>query len=345
MPNKRVTMQDIANACGLSRNTVSKVFNGRGSVPAATQSLILKTAKELGYGLPPEGKAVPSQGAQKTIALLTCNMPREYHFGTSVTSAFTDQISRSDYTLKLFEISPEELAQRKLPPHLAPEQIAGIVGIEMFDADYLDLLCGLKIPVILIDCPTQAAGRMMACDFIEMENVTSVSLLVQGLLAAGAKKIGFVGDREHCSSFSERWEGYAIALMRASLPIQPEICILAKDDSPYNSVEWLTRQLDAMPFLPDAFVCANDYLAIHLMNALKKKGLSIPRDVMVTGFDGTSQSELVDPALTTVQIPSTDIGRLCAEFLLARIRNPEIPYHWTHVKTTPVWRDSTRTRE
>ena len=343
MPNKRVTMQDIANACGLSRNTVSKVFNGRGAVPPATKMLILKKAEELGYGLPFDDKASPSQNPQKTIALLTCNIPVDYHFGTYFTTAFTDQISRSGYTLKLFEISQEELKQQKLPPHLIPEQIAGIVGIEMFHADYLDMLCSLNIPTIMIDSPIKTSEELMTCDFVLMENVNAVVALIKGLLHAGAKSIGFVGDRNHCGSFNERWSGYVLGLTRAGLSVQEQICILKEDSSPYNDADWLIGQLNAMPFLPDAFVCANDYLAIHLMNALKKKGLSIPRDIMVTGFDGTSQSALVTPALTTVRIPSLEIGRMAADFLLARIRNPEMPYHWTHVKTTPIWRESTRT--
>ena len=100
--------------------------------------------------------------------------------------------------------------------------------------------------------------------------------------------------------------------------------------------------MNHMPALPDAFVCANDYLAVHLMSAIKKKGLSIPDDIMVTGFDGTSQSALVEPALTTVQIPSIEIGRMSADILLARIRNPELPFSYTHIRTTPVWRKSTR---
>ena len=81
-----------------------------------------------------------------------------------------------------------------------------------------------------------------------------------------------------------------------------------------------------------------------MMNAIKKKGLSIPGDVMVTGFDGTSQSALVDPPLTTVQIPSVEIGRMAAGLLLERIRNPELPFSWTHIRTTPVWRSTTRKR-
>ena len=94
--------------------------------------------------------------------------------------------------------------------------------------------------------------------------------------------------------------------------------------------------------LPDAFVCANDFLAIHLMSALKKMGLSIPRDILVTGFDGTSQSALADPPLTTVQVPGLETGRMAAKILLSRITDPERPYTWTRVKTTPVWRSSSQ---
>ena len=62
---------------------------------------------------------------------------------------------------------------------------------------------------------------------------------------------------------------------------------------------------------------------------------------MVSGFDGTPQSAIVDPSLTTAQIPSAEIGRLAADLLLARIENPDSPLQRTYVKTTPVWRKST----
>lgn len=79
MPNKRVTMQDIADACGLSRNTVSKVFNGRGAVPQATKDMVILKAQELGYGLPSvEQKSTKLPVAGKSIALLTCKLPTDY---------------------------------------------------------------------------------------------------------------------------------------------------------------------------------------------------------------------------------------------------------------------------
>ena len=342
MANKRVTMQDIADACGLSRNTVSKVFNGRGAVPPATRALIQQKAAELGYGLPADGTAAAPKPAGGSIALLTSNMPVDYHFGTFFVTTFTDQICRAGYALKMFEISAGELRNRQLPPHFIPEETSGIVAIELFDTDYLNRICLLNLPTIMIDSPAHALVRPFPCDFVSMENVASISTVMVRLLSLGARRIGFVGDKEHCGSFYERWFGYRMGLEVAGLALDESICILAPDASPYNDADWLIGQMDRMPLLPDAFVCANDYLAIHMMNALKKKGLSIPSDIMVTGFDGTVQSALVEPSLTTVQIPSVEIGRMAADILLARIRNPELPFSWTHVRTNPVWRNSTK---
>ena len=339
--NKRITMQDVADACGLSRNTVSKAFNGRGAVPPSTRAFIIQKAAELGYGLPAREKpAVPS--AANSIALLTSNMPMDYHFGTFFMTTFTDQICRAGYTLKMFEVSSEELRQKQLPPPFVTDQVAGIVAIELFDQPYLDMICGLGLPTIVIDSPSRAIDSLMSCDFVSMENAASVISVTKRLAALGARRIGFVGDKEHCGSFFERWVGFQIGLRNVGINYDEQACILASDSSPYNNTDWLIAQLEQMRQIPDAFVCANDYLAIHLMNALKKKGLAIPGDVMVTGFDGTSQSALVEPQLTTVQIPSIELGRMAADILLNRIHNPDLPYNWTRVRTTPVWRDSTR---
>ena len=341
MPSRRVTMQDIANACGLSRNTVSKVFNGRGSVPQDTRSLVLQKAKELGYGSPASDVSAPSRPSGN-IALLTRYLPSQLHFGTLFLSSFSDLISREGYTLKIYEISPAELAAKQLPPHFVPVQIAGIVGIELFDQDYIDMVSRLNIPMVLTDTPPDAITSLMDCDCVTMENTAAVMAVVRHLAAAGARQFGFIGDYNHCGSFRERWYGFNQGLVENGLRLDERFCICESDDFPYDDSSWLISRLDRMPSLPDAFVCANDYLAIPLMLALKKKGLSIPRDIMVTGFDGMVQSAFTDPPLTTVKINGSEIGRLAAKLLLNRIRIPSFPYSWTRVKSTPVWRESTR---
>ena len=342
MALRRVTLQDIADACGLSRNTVSKVFNDRGAVQEATRQIVLKKAQELGYvQLPEEMPALPAVGG-KSVALLTQRKLLSHNFGAYFITSFTNQISRAGYTLQIYEISPEETARKDLPPQLNLEDTAGFLCMELFDRDYQAALCALQKPTVFVDGFPRTNLTAMTCDRISMENVSSEFALVGRMIAAGARRIGFVGDREHCNSFFERWLGFWSALTEAGLQPDESLCILAEDGDCYSDTDWLIAQMEAMPTLPDAFACANDFLAIHLMTALKKKGLRIPEDVMVTGFDGSPEAAVIEPRLTTAQIPGAEIGQRAAAMLIERIHQPDAPYFMTYVNTTPIWGGSTR---
>ena len=342
MAHRRVTIQDIADACGLSRNTVSKVFNNRGAVPETTKRIVLQKAQELGYYQLPESGMPASVGQARNIALLTGTDPRGHSFGSLVITSFTDQISRAGYNLKIFRVSEEEKANHSLPPHLVLSETAGIIAIELFDQDYCDMLYAVGLPTVFIDSYASSGISLLKYDLVTMENYTSTALLTRHLIRCGATCFGFVGDITHCLSFKERWTGYQSALQKAGLSSVDACSILSEDSAPYGDTDWLLAQLQTMPRIPDAFVCANDFLAIHLMTALKKMGLSIPNDVMVTGFDGSPESSMVDPALTTVQIPSMEVGRIAADILLNRIQNPDRPSMRTYISTVPLLRDSTR---
>ena len=340
MAMKRITMQDIADACGLSRNTVSKIFNGRGKVPDATRKMVLEKAQQLGYYQLPE-KEEPAAAYGGTIAVLTQNKLLSHNFGAYFITSFTDHISRAGYTMQMYKVSPEEIAEKSLPPHLDLEQTAGILGIELFDRDYINEVCTLHKPTLFVDGYARTNKAIIGCDFVSMENISSEILLVKHMIDGGAKRLGFVGDIGHCNSFYERWVGFCAALGDAGLPVDKALCILEEDSELYGDTEWLLEKLSELPELPDAFACANDYLALHLMAALKKMGLSIPENVMIAGFDGSPEAAIVEPSLTTASIPSTDIGKLAASLLTERIRYPESPFHWTYVKTSPVWGHST----
>ena len=112
-------------------------------------------------------------------------------------------------------------------------------------------------------------------------------------------------------------------------------CILEDDSEPYEDIGWLVAQIQKMPALPDAFICANDYHAVHILSALKRLGKQVPADVMVTGFDDAPQSDVVEPALSTVRIPNGDLGRIAANVMLERIEQPELPCRRIYLKTTP----------
>ena len=341
MPIRRITIQDIADACGLSRNTVSKVFNNRGSVQETTRQLVLKKAQELGYFQLASEELSQPEIHRQNIALLTCHMPADYHFGTFFIPAFAAQLSRAGYTLMMYELSEEELRQGSLPAHISMDQTAAILGIEIFDRDYIGRICALGLPTVIVDGCNGAVISLMEYDRISMENLSSTISLVDHVISKGARKVGFVGDPEHCNSFHERWYSFCSALSHAGIPLDRDLCILDRDDSPYGDPAWLSARICQMPQLPDALICVNDFVAIHVMTALKQIGLSIPDQIMVAGFDGTAQSAVVEPSLTTVQIPGAEIGRVAADILLNRIDNPSRPFISVYVKTTPIWREST----
>ena len=342
MAIRRVTIQDIADACGLSRNTVSKVFNDRGAVPETTRNAVILKAQELGYGIFHEEQSAKEEKDRANIALLTQHKLQSHSFGAYFLTSFTNQISRSGFTMTIYDVSPSEIAQKKLPPHFQPENTAGILGIELFDKDYQDMICALGIPCVFVDGPARMVGSLLNCDRISMENFAASSALTRRLIETGAERIGFVGDKDHCGSFYMRWLACRTVTEEAGLSFLSECSILAEDSDRYGDTGWLISQLDRMPYIPDAFVCANDYLAIHLMTALKRKGISIPEEVMVTGFDGSPESALVEPPLTTAEIPSTDIGRSAALTLISRIEEPDKPYTFIYYKTIPIFRASTR---
>lgn len=343
MAYKRVTMQDIADACNLSRNTVSKIFNDRGSVPETTRQMVLQKARELGYIQTVEESPASQTAQRKNIALLTRRLPTEdYHFGTFFIPVFTERLSRAGYTLMMSEIDPQEMRDRRLPAPVVIERTAGILTIEMFDQGYLDMLCSLGLPCISMDASVKACFSPMLCDYLFMESSSSAAMLTSHVIASGARRLGFVGDPQHCNSFRQRWLGFCEALSNAGLTLDKKLCLIEEDSPFYSDEDWLFEWFQGMEVKPDALICANDFLALHMIAVLKRSGLEIPADIMVTGFDGTPQSVVVEPSLTTVQIPNGDIGRMAADMLLERIKNPDLPFRSTYVKTTPVWRSSTK---
>ncbi|MFD1956799.1 substrate-binding domain-containing protein, partial [Paenibacillus thailandensis] len=109
----------------------------------------------------------------------------------------------------------------------------------------------------------------------------------------------------------------------------------------FSKPDWLDQRLQQMKRLPSAFVCANDYIAVSFMKALKNNNVSIPEDVAVCGFDNGPESRIVEPHLTTVHIYSNEMGVKAAEMLLSRINDPARPYQIAHIFTKPVIRETT----
>lgn len=337
---KKVTIQDIADSLGLSRNTVSKALNNTGVLADDTRKKILERAAEMGYRRfiylqqdQPTHNTTPGE-----LALISQNMPYGSHFGIYALNTFQEKISQNNYRLIMFPVRDEEIATLQLPLGFDKEKTAGIICIELFQPEYIKMLNTLGIPLLFIDTAYNTDFTQIDADFLMMENRTSVYNLTDTLIQKGYTSLAFAGNRKHCRSFLERYQGFMDAIMENGLT--PHTTQFANTNV-FANTSLLEETIKRTLQLPEVFVCANDAIAIDLIHSLKKLGIQIPEEVLITGFDNSSESQIIEPHLTTVDIPSSRIGYIAADLLLSRIHEPETPYRITYVQTTVKYREST----
>jgi LacI family transcriptional regulator len=161
------------------------------------------------------------------------------------------------------------------------------------------------------------------------------------LIGRGHTKLGFIGDISTCQSYQERWRGFCRALEEAGLTLEKDLCIIGGASHHYQYSEEIQKHLERIEQLPTAFVCANDRIAIYLTQVLKEKGIKIPAEVVIAGFDDIFEATVVEPNLTTVRIHKEELGKRAAEELLWRLRHPGRPVEVIRIATDIIFREST----
>ena len=346
MANK-VTIQDIADELGLSRNTVSKALNGAEGLAEATRERILEKAMDMGYKHYAyaqlvmqyhEGAGAPLlvDSDKHEVALLSTSYLAAPHFSSLMLDAFQNELSHLGLTLNSHRVTQADLAAHTLPGTLDLDRVVAIVCIEMFDWAYDEMVCGLNVPVLFVDGPARLHGECLPCDQLYMENTTQVMRLVNDMLAQGYRRIGFVGNWEHCQSFFERYAAFRTAMMMAGETVDERFCIQ------YNFIPEIKSLISSVGELPDLFVCANDFVALDLLQALRELGYEVPRDVMIAGFDDSAESRRSMPKLTTIHIHTQVMAFSAIQLLRTRIKEPSLDFRQVYTETELIYRESTK---
>ena len=351
----RVTIQDIADALGLSRNTVSKAINNTGILADATKEKILLKAMEMGYktfsyagsqagvwsGF--SNTVVPAADHQKReIALFTGMFLDNSHFASTMLDKFQYELSSLGYSMTIHRILPNDFEQQKLPLSFHMENTAAIVCVEIFHHPYCQMLCRLGLPVLFIDAPISTYADPLPADLLLMENASGIYRIVKTAASNGITKIGFVGQPTHCRSFYERYMAFREARYLYSLPVNDSYCLTEVHPHGTEYRSYLKDHLKKMKNLPELFICANDFVAIDLMVILREMGISCPEDILISGFDDSPESKVVSPPLTTIHIHSQIIGLCAAQVLIGRIMQPDLNFRTVHTETDLIYRESTR---
>ena len=339
---KRVTIQDIADELGISRNTVSKAINNADGLAEATRARILEKAIEMGYKqfsyIKAHSGIVQEQEAQSKgeIALLCGGVIAPAHFATLMLDKLKKELSQWGYTLNTHRVERENFLCRTLPLTFDPRQVSAIICVEMFDRAYDEMICGLGLPVLFVDGPNKRDGIDLPADQLYMDNTTAITRFINDMLVRGKRKIGFIGDYEHCQSFFERYTAFRYAMLMANAPVEERFCIKTSER------EKLEESLAALTDFPDVFLCANDFAAEDAIYALRKLGKQVPEDVLFCGFDDSPNSRIMTPTLTTVHIHTQVMAVAAMQLLLSRIEEPNLDFRIVHTETELVYRDSTR---
>ena len=362
----RVTVQDIADALGVSRNTVSKAINGTGVLAEATRQKILLKAAEMGYKqfsymkLPAFSTGNNDSGDGKTngntaekpfgnygvISLLTTGNLGSSHFSSTMLDRFQRELSERGYSFMIHRVTEEDIREMRLPSSFRPELAAAVMCIELFHSAYAEMLCGMGLPILFVDGPVSRFGKRLACDFLIMDNRTEIIAFIAEMTRRGYTKFGFVGEVHHCISFYERYLSLKIGLSLYGLSLDEKYVIssgnekdIYADEQAYQEfLQYSLKDTD----LPEVFFCANDFIALDVLAVFRQKGVRVPEDVLLCGFDDSPESRVVTPSLTTIHIHTQIMGLSAANLLVSRIQEPTLHYRTVYTETSIIYRESTK---
>jgi DNA-binding LacI/PurR family transcriptional regulator len=331
----------IAHLAGVSQPTVSRALRGSPMVNEATRSRILKIARELNYKVDKHASSLRSKYSG-TLALLFFEDPAPDDslinpFFVSMLASITRACAQRGYDLLISFQQPnnDDWQAGFEDSHKAD----GIILLGY--GDYQDYRSRLEVLITRgihfvrwgAVMPDQAEVSVSCDNFRGGYDVTL------HLLQQGAGRIAFLGDASnHYPEFLERYRGHSAALRTAGLPVDPHLQVdaISSEQSGFDAATTLLDQGKPV----DAICAASDLIAIGAMKALHERGLTVPGDVLVSGFDNIPLSHFVNPSLTTVQQDTKIAGAILVDTLIKLIRNE--PVENQMIPVSLVLRESTQ---
>lgn len=326
-----VTIKDVAKAAGVSISTVSKVLNGHYSISEKTADHVRQIMREMNY-YPSASAQSFASGANRTVVLLADLSPnmafRNPHM-FEIVAGLEEALRKRGYRLILQgtdETSACGLAEEIISRRSA-DAIAVHVGVMSHPLSAV--LTRLRFPHIVLGMPN---FESQVC-WIDNNNTYSGTVAASYLLSQGYRKIAFIGGKYYDLGSAHRLQGVKQGLTNAGFQLEDQYIWLG-DSTRADGYQMTAKLLDQKP-LPDAIICANNYIALGCVDALYKRGLRIPENIGVMAFDDYPFSQIMEPPLTVVDINVRDMGAQAGKFLVDIIRHPNMQIQ-TYITTSNV---------
>ncbi len=296
------------------------------------------------------GTFVCAPGVSRSIGLIVPGVACTDFFQPIISEI--NQLARSKgYQLHFGEVFSLDRAERirqvrELAADFVKKRVAGVIYEPLAEPNgseanehILKVFRRFRIPVVFIDCDIVPFPQRSGYDVVGVNDVEAGAKIARHLVAAGAKRIHFLMCRLCPTTFKNRLYGAEAELICAGKFKKGNILYAEADD-----VSALKRHIRRHG-KPDAFVCSNDAIAAEFKQTLEKTGLSVPKDVMLTGFADMPVASLMTPTLTTIRQERSQMGAAAFRRLLERMANPDIPAYEMLFPAPLVVRESTKKKK
>lgn len=309
-------LKDVAFRAGVSISTVSRVINNPDTVSPATRRKVEKTIKQLGFRPSRVAQRLRSKdGGSKTIGLLLPDILNPFY--VDVLRGVEDYAYANGYAVITCNFAQDEVRENRYLDILQSESIDGIVVAPVHGRDQKVVqLIESGLPIVCVDRGLAGAEA----DVVLVDNRKGARDAVSHLISRDHKRIAFISGLPQIPTSGERLAGYKEALEQHGIPIEPEL--IKYGDSRHESGLRLSAELLECPHPPTALFTGNNLITLGALETIHSKGLRIPDDIAIVGFDDMYWSISLNPPLTAVKQPGCDMGQRAAELLLQRIREP-----------------------
>lgn len=336
---KKVTLQDIADALDISRVSVWKVFTGKEGVSEELRTKVISKATELGYDIPLHLKTpvLDSTPSQLTISLAV-SRPETSTFWLNTIHEIAKEATKQNVNLMYTYLPSSIDANYTLPAVLTNGTVQGIIVLNVYNKKLIKKLSELPVPKVFMDTCTSVPFEELNGDLMLIEGKSCIAKITDHIIAKGKTKIGFIGDIEYAQTNFERYYGFKDSMRGHNLNINPAYCLTSSigEDSYQEEIDSF---LDSLKKMPEAFICASDFVANLVCKSLIDRGYSIPKDILVSGFDAMDFNSPVP--LTTVQVNNKEFGKRLAKQILYRIENPTAGRELTYICSDVIFKQST----
>ena len=331
----RVTLKDIAAACGLSRAAVSLVVQDSPRVSEPTKARVRKVMAEMGY-VYDRGAANLRTRRSMIVGLIVTNVRNPYF--AELTMAIEQGLQDAGYTVLQGFNYDEDARQDRLISAMIEHRTDGVILLPAADSSAGSLQM-LKSPQ---GTPTVLIARRLRgfdADYTGVDNVRAGELLGEHIRSVGARSVTFVGGPARSTARDDRYRGLSRALKRGGITLSPR----SQHASPATASdgERITHELLQGANQPDVIVAYSDAVATGVLHALRDSGLKAGADVGVAGFDDVADAGYQSPPLTSVATFPSETGTQAARLLLARIDDPQRPCESAIIAPRLNIRDST----